>query len=219
MFGIFGVNGPVFRGRLEELPAIRPVTRRRPVEAIGTAGNEFGEIAANANASRATSPTTSTTTQATAAAAYRQMLHIDEERGPLLHAEQLMTRSVITVRSDDEVVRAWQLLARERIHQAPVLDAAGALVGIVGERDLLTALNLDHDQVRDALARRVADVMSSPVVAADPLTDIRRIAQVMVERDVDGVPIVNEHGRLTGFVSRGDVLRAVVRDPPLSLWR
>jgi len=218
MFGIFGVNGPVFRGRLEELPAIRPVTRRRPVEAIGTAGNEFGEIAANPAASPVTSPAASAT-QASAAAAYRQMLHIDEERGPLLHAAQLMTRTVITVRSEDEVVRAWQLLARERIHQAPVLDAAGALVGIVGERDLLTALNLDHDQVRDALARRVADVMSSPVVAADPLTDIRRIAQVMVERDVDGVPIVNEHGRLTGFVSRGDVLRAVVRDPPLSLWR
>ena len=41
----------------------------------------------------------------------------------------------------------------------------------------------------------------------------------LLERDVDGVPIVNERQRLVGFISRGDVLRAVVADPPLSLWR
>lgn len=55
--------------------------------------------------------------------------------------------------------------------------------------------------------------------AASPLTDIRRIARVMLDRDVDGVPIVNEAGVLLGFVSRSDILRAVVTDPPLSMWR
>lgn len=61
--------------------------------------------------------------------------------------------------------------------------------------------------------------MTTPVVAANPLTDIRRIARVMLDRDVDGVPIVNETGVLLGFVSRSDILRAVVTDPPLSMWR
>ena len=55
--------------------------------------------------------------------------------------------------------------------------------------------------------------------AAIPTTDIRRIARVMLDRDVDGVPIVNESGALLGFVSRSDLLRAVVADPPLSIWR
>lgn len=207
MFGIYGVNGTIFQGRLEELPAIRPVSRRRPVEAIGTAGAELGDAAANPPPDNA------------AVAAYRRMLHIDEDRGPLVHARQIMQPEVITVRAGDEVVRAWHTLTGQRIHQAPVVDGRGTLVGIVSERDLLTALNLEHDQVRDALARRVADVMTSPVVAADPLTDIRRIARVMLERDVDGVPIVDGREALIGFVSRGDVLRAVIADPPLSLWR
>ena len=57
------------------------------------------------------------------------------------------------------------------------------------------------------------------LVAASPITDIRRIARVMLDRDVDGVPIVNETGALVGFVSRSDILRAVVTDPPLSIWR
>lgn len=204
MFGIYGVNGILFQGRLEELPAVRPVSRRRPVEAIGTAGAELGDATLPENAGLA---------------AYRRMLHIDQDRGPLVHARQIMQPEVITVHAGDEVVRAWRTLTGQRIHQAPVVDGRGALVGIVSERDLLTALNIDHDQVRDALARHVADVMSSPVVAADPLTDIRRIARVMLERDVDGVPIVDGQEALIGFISRGDVLRAVIADPPISLWR
>jgi len=57
------------------------------------------------------------------------------------------------------------------------------------------------------------------VVAAEPVTDIRRIATVMMEHGVDGVPIVNDSHELVGFISRTDILRSVVTDPPLSLWR
>ncbi len=209
MFGIYGVNGMLFQGRLEEMPAVRPVSRRRPVESIGTAGAELGDAAANPPLMP----------DHAGAAAYRRILHIDDERGPLVHARQIMQPEVITVRAADDVVRAWRTLAGHRIHQAPVIDGGGSLVGIVSERDLLTALNLDHDEVRDALSRRVADVMTSPVLAADPLTDIRRIARVMLEREVDGVPIVDAQEALVGFVSRGDLLRAIITDPPLSLWR
>jgi CBS domain-containing protein len=41
----------------------------------------------------------------------------------------------------------------------------------------------------------------------------------MLDRGVAGVPIANDTGLLIGFVSRSDVLRAVITDPPLSLWR
>lgn len=64
-------------------------------------------------------------------------------------------------------------------------------------------LNVEEGRVRDALAKRVSsDVMMTPVVSADPITDIRRIAWVMLEHQVDGVPIVNETQALVGFVSR-----------------
>lgn len=208
MFGIYGVNGPMFHGRLEDLPAVRPVVRRQPVPRIGSDGGEFDDIIPDQAGA-----------DAAGVAAYRRMLRIDQERGPLLHAGQIMQREIISVYAEDSVVHAWNTLTGNRIHQAPVLDASDILVGIVSERDLLTALNLDNGRIRDALTHRVADVMTSPVVAAAPLTDIRRIAHVMLARDVDGVPIMNEHDRMVGFISRGDVLRAVVADPPLSLWR
>lgn len=203
MFGIYGVNGPQFRGRLEQLPEVRPVGRKQPVEAIGTDGAELS----NPESREA------------AIASYQRILHNDRERGPLVHAHQIMRREVVVLRASDDVAAAWRTLVKHQIHQAPVLDGNGQLVGVVSERDLLTALNIDQGEIRDALSRKVADVMSTPVVAAEPDTDIRLLARVMLERSVDGVPIVDAHNALTGFVSRGDVLRAVVTEPQLSLWR
>ncbi|MCX7217956.1 MAG: CBS domain-containing protein [Burkholderiales bacterium] len=104
------------------------------------------------------------------------------------------------------------------IHQAPVFNSAAKLIGVVSERDLLTSLNLSQDAPTQVLDRRVRDVMRSPVVASAPLTDIRRIARVMLEYEIDGVPILDESERLVGFISRSDMLRVLMKDPPLSLW-
>lgn len=215
MFAIYGISGPIFQGTLETLPRLPPVARRGAVSGVRRVGDQLK----TAPFSALVPPTPATATATQAVDAYQAMLPQDLERGPLYHANEIMQAQVITVLADNEVAHAWQVLVDNQIHQAPVLDAAGRLVGIVSERNLLTTLNVEAGEVRDVLARHVADVMSTPVVAATPVTDIRRIAQVMLERDVDGVPIVSDSGSLLGFVSRSDILQAVVTDPPLSIWR
>lgn len=90
---------------------------------------------------------------------------------------------------------------------------------MVGEHDLLSAINIETGKVMEVLGRRVGDVMTTPVIAAAPVTDIRRIATAMLTQRIHGVPVTCELGRLVGYVSRSDILRAVVADPPLSLWR
>lgn len=209
MFSIYGVNGQLFRGSLEEVMRAPGVLRVRGARAVARDGVEFGvEPPAAGN------PATDL-----AVGAYQAAQHEDLERGPLYRALQIMARDVIVLAAADKVDLAWRVLLENRIHQAPVLDAGQRLVGIVSERDLLTTLNVEKGMVRDVLARLVGDVMTSPVVSADPETDIRRIARIMLERDVDGVPIVDERQVLVGFVSRSDILGAVVTNPPLSLWR
>jgi len=49
-------------------------------------------------------------------------------------------------------------------------------------------------------------------------TDIRRVARVLLDIGLPGLPVVNDAGQVIGFVSRSDILRAVVADPPLDLW-
>jgi acetoin utilization protein AcuB len=207
MFSIYGVTGQVFSGTLEAMNRVHALSRARSALAVAQDGIELG---AEAITSRSND---------NAVRAYRAMLPPEIERGPLYLAEQIMQRQVITLTDVDDVALAWRILRDHQIHQAPVLDDNAQLVGIVSERDLLTALNIDSDKIVEALSRRVRDVMTTPVVAASPVTDIRRIAAVMLDHGVDGAPITNESGRLIGFVSRSDILRAVVTDPPLSLWR
>jgi CBS domain-containing protein len=210
MFSIYGIGGQIYSGTLEAMERVHSLARARRVRAIAQEGDEFGtEVGVEAVAPRP---------REEAVRAYRAMLHGDLERGPLYHAAQVMSRPVVTVAADDSVGHAWRTLRDQGIHQAPVFDR-GSLVGIVSERDLLTALDLDGGRVVETQQRRVRDVMTSPVVAAALVTDIRRIATVMLDHGVDGVPIMSDGGTLVGFVSRSDILRAIVTDPPLSLWR
>jgi len=55
-----------------------------------------------------------------------------------------------------------------------------------------------------------------PTVAAE--TELRRVAPVLLDTGLPGLPVTDERGLLVGFVTRTDILRAVVADPPLDLW-
>jgi CBS domain-containing protein len=213
MFSVYGISGQIFSGTLEAMDRVQRLARARAARPIAEEGDEFGVEIDLENASPTPAPTQ------TAVNAYRAMLPADLERGPLLHAAQVMTRPAIVVHDRVTAAAAWRILRDHGIHQAPVLDEAGSLIGIVSERDLLTAIDVDGEQIIENMRREVRDVMTTPVVTAAPVTDIRRIAAAMLRNGVDGVPIVGEQDRLLGFVSRSDVLRAVVNDPPLSMWR
>ena len=107
--------------------------------------------------------------------------------------------------------------------QAPVVDANGQLVGLVTRADLLKPERLpspeSHALVWHALLlQNVKDIMWSPVPGVAPESDLRRVARVLLDTGLPGLPVVDEQGHVTGFVSRSDILRAVVTDPPLDVW-
>ena len=224
MFVVYGISGQSFRGpmeRLNQVPGVKSARRPRGVEKDGEElGSEY-QIGARPVPDVAAP-------DARALTAYANMLPRPVDRGPVRHAWQVMGRDVLSLRTTDTVAAAWHALATRGVRQAPVVDALNNVVGLVSDRDLLTVIDLQPlapsvgtpgGRVSGGLDRRVAEVMVTPVVCADPVTDIRRIARVMLERGVDGVPIVNDGDALVGFVSRSDILNAVVRDPPLSMWR
>lgn len=216
MFSVYGVTGQVYSGSFEGISRVNPVRRAQQGRSVEEDGDELGaDIIPSQFPAKGLPPTTA---DQRAINAYRSTLPSEFERGPLFHARQIMQTKVIVVNVDDTVAAAWELMRENGIHQAPVFDNAGKLIGVVSERDLLTSLNLSQDVLTHVLDRRVSDVMRTPVVAGAPLTDIRRIARVMLDYEVDGVPILDESERLVGFISRSDMLRVMMKDPPLSLW-
>ena len=212
MFAIYGTTGRVVGSSLQEYIQVRKVGQTEAIHAIKPFDQALNN-AGDALAELSQSPTKKSL-HPEVVQAYSDMLPEALERGPLLHAYQIMRSEVISLRDQQDVQSAWQLLQAHQIHQAPVLNEQEMLVGLATERDLWLAL---HDGAAKA-AKIVQDVMRTPVIAARSATDVRQIAALMLDQKLDGVPITTEGGLLVGFISRSDILRAVVHEPPLSLW-
>ena len=132
---------------------------------------------------------------------------------------QKVGHRLLGLRFGDQVVAHLQ----HGVGQAPVLGASGGLVGLLSRAELLQPARLplpDANAVawRSLLAQSVQTVMWTPVPSVAPDTDIRQLAQVLLDTGLPGLPVVDGQGSLVGFVSRSDILRAMVSDPPLDLW-
>jgi CBS domain-containing protein len=147
-----------------------------------------------------------------------------------LRARDLMTPDVVTVPPETPVIAIARLLAERGISAVPVTDAAGHLLGIVTEADLIRRLAGEEDKPEGwfsalfadpaSQAERYArthgavarDIMTANVLAVAPDTAAAHIAHVMEEKGVRRV-VVTEEGKLKGIVSRADLLRALVAPP------
>lgn len=147
-----------------------------------------------------------------------------------LTARDLMTADVITVPPETPVVAMARLLSERHISAVPVMDAAGKVLGIVTEADLIRRLAGTEDRPRGWLAALFADpaeqadryarthgavardVMTEEVVAVEETDTAAHIAHLMEEKHIRRVLVVTG-GRLRGLVSRADLLRALVAPP------
>lgn len=219
MFAVYGIEGQLFRGPLDELRRVESVravarTRALPSSGHGASLREFASVIQQA---------ASVVVHYRPLDAYVQAEPAHMPRHPLTRVGDIMSRSVITVAVDSTVLDAWQLLATQGVGQAPVVSAAGALVGLLSRADLLRPDRLPAPEAsplvwRALLAQTVSEIMWTPIPSVAPDTDIRQLASVLLDNGLPGLPVVDDDGAVTGFVSRSDILRAVVTDPPLDLW-
>ena len=219
MFYVFGINGPMYQGgadRLSHITAVRGVQRPSALRA-GASGVEGQEAQV-----RHPQAPVSARGQGAVSAYQGTAQGPEEERHQLYAVRDVMTRGAVTVAPNISVEQAWQVLASKKIAQAPVLDAYGHVIGMLLRTDMAPlALLPEPGAVREAIqmARRtVAEVMVSPVPAVAEATDVRRLAQVLLDTGLPGLPVTDDVGNLSGFVSRTDILRAVTSNPPLDLW-
>lgn len=218
MFSIYGETGRIFKGSMEDLWRIDAVRRAVRTRGIGPTGTRS---LARTVPSTLSPPAESGHPQPLAA--YISAGKTQAPRHPLTRVQEVMSTNVVSVRADAAVQTAWQLLFDHGIGQAPVVDDQGVLVGLLSRAELLSLDRLPHADA-NALAWRalqlqpVSSIMWTPVPAVAAETDIRRVAEVLLETHLPGLPVADETGRVSGFVSRTDILRAVVRNPPLDLW-
>jgi CBS domain-containing protein len=143
-----------------------------------------------------------------------------------MRAQDIMTRQVISIAPDANVLQAARLMLQNRVSGLPVVDSKGALVGLVTEGDFLRRSELGTERHRprwleflvgpgrlaseyvQASGRKVSEIMSTDLRTIGVDTPLEEIVHLMEKHRVKRLPVV-QGGRLVGIVSRANLMHAL----------
>jgi CBS domain-containing protein len=118
----------------------------------------------------------------------------------------LMTANPAVCTRETGLVDVARLMVDCDCGEIPVIDSETAMhpIGVVTDRDIVCRIVAES---RNPADRTAADCMTSPVVTVTPDTGLDVCVNLMEERQIRRVPVVDERGRLVGIVAQSDIAR------------
>jgi CBS domain-containing protein len=153
----------------------------------------------------------------------------------MLKAKDIMTKDVITVKTDTTLEEFARILMKHHISGAPVVDGKGNLRGIATENDLISKNSRLHiptilrlfdayiplgaskleDEIKRVAALTVGEISSKDVVTVDEETSVEYIATLMTEKKIHLLPVLKE-GKILGIIGKKDLIKGVAGEAPES---
>lgn len=146
-----------------------------------------------------------------------------------MKVRDVMSKKVVTTTADASIKEVSKIVFSKKIQAVPVVDGRGKLVGIVAESDILAKLYPSQkdfiedfakasdfegmeDGLKDVLKLKVRDIMNKAVVCTYPDSPLLKAASKMMVKRVGRLPVIDrESSKLLGVISKGDVIRAMLR--------
>ncbi len=145
-----------------------------------------------------------------------------------LLAKDIMTKKVITISKDATLAELAKLLIKNKISGVPIVDKREELVGIVTEADLiikesnlpfplsfsfafLESYESYTKSTKEYLETRVEEVMSTNVKTAREDMPISKVVNIMINNNINRIPILNNDGKLTGIITRADIVKTIIK--------
>ncbi len=138
---------------------------------------------------------------------------------------EVMTCDVIALNPEMSVHEAWTKMLEHQLKAMPVIDADHKVVGIITDEDLLkragvqqrlsVAIRMKTEEINqelqtlEQLPLKAKDVMSHPVITIFEGETLNAATASMVKSGLKRLPVVDAKGKLTGMISRLDILRQV----------
>jgi CBS domain-containing protein len=145
-----------------------------------------------------------------------------------MQAKDIMTTRVITISENATVLDAAKLMAKRRISGLPVVDANGALVGLITEGDLLRRTEIATEKPRTGFfsllvnpgrvadeyththGRRVGEVMTADPVCVSEDTALEKVVELLEKKRIRRIPVVRDR-QMVGIVARANLVRAYIK--------
>ena len=127
---------------------------------------------------------------------------------------EVMSTDLLTLKLTDTLRLADDMLNLAQVRHFPVLDG-DTIAGLVDQDDLLHAsmaslVRHPQDPPREALGSVIVKDIMKPAITISPDLEIRAAAEIMVEKGVEALLVVNAE-TLVGLVTRTDLLRQLAK--------
>lgn len=151
--------------------------------------------------------------------AYRQAL---DRLSQSVTAEDIMTKSVIFVNPDTDLIETAQRMAETGISGVPVINDKQIVIGVISEKDFLRKMGAKDTgsfmgvvvgclsnkgclamPIRENSAK---DIMTAPAITARLSSTISELSRTLADNHINRIPVVNDEGKILGIVSRGDLV-------------
>ncbi|MCD4783574.1 MAG: CBS domain-containing protein [Candidatus Eremiobacteraeota bacterium] len=151
-----------------------------------------------------------------------------------MKVRDIMETVVITVPPDEPVKKVAKLLVQHDVTAIPVVDKYNKILGIVSEEDLVYRLAHPHlpphiellggviylenpfemkHELKKLTAITAGEIMTDKVFTVTGDAEVEDVATLMIENDVNGIPVVRE-GKILGIVTRHDIVMTLAKSEP-----
>ena len=120
-------------------------------------------------------------------------------------AESGMIYDPVTIKKDNTVGDALQLMQENKIGGIPVVDDQGMLIGIVTNRDLRFQSDMD---------RLIDEVMTKENIITTHSTELEKASEILLKNKIEKLPVVDDNGKLIGLITYKDITKA--KDKPMA---
>ena len=116
-----------------------------------------------------------------------------------------MSRRVVYVAEDDDLTQAFASMQALEIQHVPVVRE-GRVVGILSDRDVLLHAHKRRGEI-EVPHTKVRDAMITDVSVCSPTTSIGSAVDLMLDRKIHCLPVINKEGSLVGIITTTDLLK------------
>jgi len=126
---------------------------------------------------------------------------------------KIMSTQLIICRPEDEVDNVWRFMQEKSLAGCPVVKNR-KLVGIVTQQDMLSSgasfPAFESKKGRFKSPSRISSIMKTSIVSMKPTATIREVAELMLEKNIGRIPIVDEKTNLIGIIDRKDIAKILL---------
>jgi len=149
---------------------------------------------------------------------YKKIASLDTQV-EIFHVEQLMSTNIITASTNMTIKECYDVMQEHKIQQLPIItDEHKQLKAVVSQIDILHFIMGDIDYARENISKYLDNLSVRKIITTDPVSDIRRVAKVMIDFELNAILVVNSNNTSVGIITRADLVKAVSTIPHFQLW-